>query len=354
MEIEKAQKYAEMLLSLMEFVTDSIYFKDREGRFIMVSQAKANHRGVPFDSMIGKTDYDFLTPEEAEKSRADDLQVMESGEPITDKVEKITRNGDAEVYMSVSKIPWQDDAGEIIGIIGISREVTQRIKMENHILNMLSIATHDMRGSIVGINATLKLVNKKIMGTTDESVEVTLRDLLTRTQKLEKTVNDYLSKASLLKDAEIPTKKELDLLGDIIMPILGNLAEELEKRNIMIDNRLGSIPGGKIIVSANKVWLQAVYTNLFDNALKHTSDGGIIAFGFEEKDGYYQLNVYNNGPGIPNENLEKIFQKFEGNGESTGVGLSICRDLIRKHGGNLWAENTRNDHPNFIFTLPKE
>jgi PAS domain S-box-containing protein len=345
--------YPEMLIAFMKSTTDSIYIKDEQGRFLMVSQTKADRHNLSYQTMLGNTDFNFMSHDEAEEARLDDLRVLETGEPVIDKIVKRTREDGSECYMSDSKQRWITESGEKI-LLGISRDVTQRIKTENHILTMLSIATHDMRGAIVDLGATLKLIAKGRMGAIDESAKNTVEDLLKRTKKLEGIVKDYLSKSALFKDSEIPSKKNIDLLEDIIMPILGDLADELEKRNIQIDNRLGSIPGGKIIVSANKVWLQAVYTNLFDNAMKHTNNGGVIAFGFEEKNGHYQLNVYNNGPGIPSENLEKIFQKFEGNGESTGVGLSICRDLIQKHGGNLWAENTRHGHPNFIFTLPKE
>ncbi|MDD5015740.1 MAG: PAS domain S-box protein [Atribacterota bacterium] len=116
--------------TLMDNMSDSIYFKDREKRFIRVNKVKAGHSGVSPEEMIGKTDFDFFPKEIALQSWADDDHIMESGRLIIDKIEKIIRLDKREYWGSVTKVPWYDQEGRIIGVIGITRDITRRKEAE--------------------------------------------------------------------------------------------------------------------------------------------------------------------------------------------------------------------------------
>ena len=134
-------------------------------------------------------------------------------------------------------------------------------------------------------------------------------------------------------------------------PILDEFSAEIDESDIRIDNRLGAIPGNRIIIRANANCIRIVYRNLLRNAIRYAASGH-IAFGFEDMGDHYRLNVYNSGPTVPEEKGSKIFELFESE-SGTGLGLAISRNLIRKHGGDMWYENTADNHPNFIFTIPK-
>ena len=340
-------------MALLRHSADSIFFKDIDGRFTLVSEAKARKSYVRWEEMIGKTDFDFLPLEEAQKSLDDEIFIMETGESLVDKEEELTRLDGTKSWISVSKFPWKDIDGETIGVIGISRDISMRKKLESHILQMLSIATHDMRSPIASISLTIKLLARGRFGEVSGSVKQTLSDVFSRMIKLEKIVGEYLTKSSVMSSSEIGRKETLDLREDIVDPILGEFAQEIERGEIQIDNRLGGIPGDKILVSANKNWLGIVYRNLLSNAIGYTAKGGTIAYGFEDKGKMYRLNVFNNGQPIPAEKRESIFEMFESEGGS-GIGLPVIRELVRRHGGDLWCEESPEGHPNFVFTLPKE
>ena len=100
----------------------------------MVNEAKAEHSGVTSKDMIGKTDFDFLPQEIARQSFADDNLVMEFGRPIIDKVEEIIHLNKIKHWVSVTKVPWYDEEGKIIGTIGITRDITERKKAEEVLL----------------------------------------------------------------------------------------------------------------------------------------------------------------------------------------------------------------------------
>ena len=97
-----------LLHALMNNISDSIYFKDKKNRFVMVNKAKAENSGVTPEDMIGKTDFDFFPREIARQSFADDNRVMKSGKPVIDKVEEIAHLNKIRHWVSVNKVPWYD------------------------------------------------------------------------------------------------------------------------------------------------------------------------------------------------------------------------------------------------------
>ncbi|MBF0317069.1 MAG: PAS domain-containing protein [Nitrospirae bacterium] len=123
--IKQPDEQYELLWALMENIPDSIYFKDTEGRFVMVNRAKAGHSGTIPQQMLGKTDYDYLPGEQADHSRKIEEEVIRTGQPRIGVVEKFVRKDGKRVCISATKIPWYDKTGNIIGIIGISRDITE-------------------------------------------------------------------------------------------------------------------------------------------------------------------------------------------------------------------------------------
>jgi len=153
-----------LLHALMNNISDSIYFKDKENRFVMVNRAKAEHSDVACKDMIGKTDSDFLPQEIARQSLADDNYIMEFGKPIIDKVEEIIHLNKIKHWVSVTKVPWYDEEGKIIGTIGITRDITERKKTEEALLKSQqefaslfnsspeALVYEDLDGTILNIN----------------------------------------------------------------------------------------------------------------------------------------------------------------------------------------------------------
>jgi len=120
-----------LLYALLDNTSDSIYFKDKKARFVRVNKAKALHSGTTPEEMIGKTDFDYFLPEIARQSFIDDKQIIESGKPIINKKEEIVRLDKKRQWVSVTKVPWYNKKGEIIGIIGITRDISLQKKAED-------------------------------------------------------------------------------------------------------------------------------------------------------------------------------------------------------------------------------
>lgn len=235
-------------------------------------------------------------------------------------------------------------------------EVTLNQKM----IDMLKIMSHDIRGSLLSLSATLKLLNRGYYGNMDEGVADCLKELSSKTQRLIGMSEEYLGRA-LSMDEEMETGGKIsDLMQEVINPVLEELAPELKDHPLLIDD---SFRTRRISIQASWIWLKTIFRNLLKNAIKYGEKGCLIALGFEDHGASYQLNVYNSGKPIPTEYRDNLFSELvhvgAGDGGNmqaeggVGLGLHLIKRIIQKQGGNIWYE-PKEDGSNFVFTLPSK
>jgi PAS domain S-box-containing protein len=119
------------LETMLNKFPDRIYFKDRQSRFIKISQSVAKRLGMTNSAeVIGKTDFDFQTPAKAREYYEDDQRIIQTGEPLVNKIEEqLQPNGETE-WVSVTKVPMRDSEGNIVGLVGINRNINQLKRTE--------------------------------------------------------------------------------------------------------------------------------------------------------------------------------------------------------------------------------
>ena len=118
------------LHTLLERMPDNIYFKDRDGAFLRLNPPLARFFGAKDPAeIVGRTDADFYPAEEARRFRADELAVMETGDPLVAKVERCVDSRGRVRWYSTSKAPLLDEDGNITGVVGISRDITELRRM---------------------------------------------------------------------------------------------------------------------------------------------------------------------------------------------------------------------------------
>ena len=116
---------SEILRMLMQTIPDRIYFKDRESRLVRVNQAYTAWHGIASPELvIGKTDADFFAPVHADVARAEELEIMRTGQPMIAKMERLTLRDGTVAWGSATKMAWRDATGAIIGTFGITRDAT--------------------------------------------------------------------------------------------------------------------------------------------------------------------------------------------------------------------------------------
>jgi len=234
------------------------------------------------------------------------------------------------------------------------------LTLNEKMLNTVKALSHDVRGSLLSISATLKLLSRGYYGKMDEAVVRRIKELFSKTSGLIGVTEEYLGR-SLTVNSDLNTEVEsLDLMKDALIPVLKELSSELKGRRLMIDHRLHAMSNKPISIRTNGIWLKMVFRNLLRNAVKYGEKEGIIIIGFEDRSSCYRLNVFNSGKPIPEEYRERLFTRSMGhmNGQDakrrsggTGLGLYLVNNVIRKLGGEIWYEAKENGS-NFVFTLP--
>ena len=119
-----------LMQTLMDYIPDFIYFKDRDSRFVRVNRALAQLFGLndPAEA-LGKTDFDFFAPEHARQAFDDEQTIMRTGQPLTTE-ERETWPDRPDTWVSTTKVPLHDAAGNAVGTFGISRDITERKRAE--------------------------------------------------------------------------------------------------------------------------------------------------------------------------------------------------------------------------------
>jgi PAS domain S-box-containing protein len=149
-----------LLRMLMDNMPDTIYFKDSQSRFTRVNRAQANVLGLQSpDQAIGKADADFFTADHAQAALADERRVLESGVGLISKTERVRRADGSFRWMTATKVPMRDSHGTITGLVGISRDVTEVVRAERLLHNVVDslpelVYVKDLHGRYVVDNPT--------------------------------------------------------------------------------------------------------------------------------------------------------------------------------------------------------
>ncbi len=126
---------SDLMESLMDNLPDFVYFKDEDARYVEVSESYAEMINMEKDEIIGRKVTDLYSEDEGNRMHEDDLRVIEEGGKIVDKEDKITIPNGETRWMSTTKIPRYDDEGNVIGMFGVSRDITDRMRLEKRIAN---------------------------------------------------------------------------------------------------------------------------------------------------------------------------------------------------------------------------
>lgn len=365
-----------LLSDLMDRVPDVIYFKDTQGRLIMVNQAHAKGLGLKPEKVVGKTDFDIFPKERAEKMAKDDMYVITTGKPIIDKIERATRADGIDNYVSTTKIPRYDDKGKIIGLIGITRDITSRMQFEHlreekariakkletlEELNKLksefvSVVSHELRTPLAIIKDVIMLLIDGIVGPIKEKQ----KDLLTRAKdnimRLNKIIEQLLD-TSRIEGGRLKLHYSLVNLNDLLMDSSGFFKRSADEKGVDLEYNL---PRSQINIFIDAERINQVITNLINNAIKFTEQNGKIKVEVKIFETKVRVGVIDTGIGIAKQDLPKIFNKFvqlstrsQAEREGFGLGLSIAKELVEKNGGEIWVESKLGVGSKFYFTLPR-
>ncbi len=235
----------------------------------------------------------------------------------------------------------------------IMRDVTARKELEALRNDLLAMIYHDLRSPLGNIVASLEM----LAGPPSDSEEFqqTLDVAKRSTARIQRLVNSLLDVNRLEAGVPIANQQPTDPAELIAEAVRDALPVVAGKRQTLQDKTHPPLPQ----IWAERDMLHRVLVNLLENASKFTPKEGIIEIGATPMaDGFVKFFVRDNGPGIPPEQAERIFDKFtrlrgEKEGPSgLGIGLAFCRLAVQGHGGQIWVESEENKGATFYLTAP--
>jgi signal transduction histidine kinase len=216
---------------------------------------------------------------------------------------------------------------------------------------LVADASHELRTPLTSIRSNADFLLRRPEARASDR-EAALRDIAAESERMSRLVHD------LLILARADAGHHLDRVSLDFLPIVREVARQTwhlhPGRQITVE-RLGG--DGPVVVAGDAETLRRLVWILVDNAVKHTEDGGRIGLGLATHDGHVELRVADDGPGIPEADLERIFERFyRADAARTtggvGLGLSIARWVVAEHGGQIRARNNAGGGATFVVELP--
>ncbi|WP_438037035.1 chemotaxis protein CheB [Sorangium sp. So ce204] len=341
-----------LLNSLLRSVPDAIYFKDARGRFIRTNNAMAERLGLsdPGEA-AGKTGFELPGYEAALAVHQEDEVVLRTGEAQHYKLEKRVRHDGVVEWDLVTRLPLIDAARHIVGIIGIFRSVTAQKRSEEQIKDavrrrdeFLAMLSHELRnplGAIVHATALLKEDCSAPDGAS--GIDEKVVQILERQSAQMARLLDDLLEASRVTQNKIELRRRVLDLGTVVKDAADAVKNLMDTRGVHFSVAVDREP---IWVEGDPARLQQVHVNLLNNAAKYTSRGGHVTLEARRVDGHAVVRVKDDGVGIPKEMLDTVFELFvqssrtlDRSAGGLGVGLTLVRGLVEKHGGTVSARS---------------
>jgi PAS domain S-box-containing protein len=372
---EEALQYERYLLNtLLDHLPDAIYFKDRQSRFIRCSRATVGGFGISDPSqVIGKTDFDFFTAEHARPAFDDEQRIIRTGEPIIAKVEKETWSAGRITWCLTSKLPLRNEAGEIIGTFGISKEITALKKAESDLQRaketaewasrarseFLASMSHEIRTPMNGVIGMANLLLDTRLNQQQRDFAETIR---TSAEALLTVVNDILD-FSKIEAGKLAFETLNFDLQETLEGALEVLAEKADAKGLELGCSIA--PATPRALRGDPMRLRQILTNLIGNAVKFTEHGEVMVQARElsQTPSHTRLRfeVKDTGIGISKEGQGRLFQPFSQADESssrrfggTGLGLAISKQLVELMHGQIGLESEPGRGTTFWFTVELE
>ncbi len=225
---------------------------------------------------------------------------------------------------------------------------------EEEDLNFIAFAAHELRGPITIIRGYLDILDNELADRFRGDEAELLERLIVSANRLSGYVNNILNVSRFDRH-----HLSVDLFEDTISNIYASISDDLNMRARTQHRLLAvTIPDNLPTVAADRSSIGEVISNLIDNAIKYSFEGGVITLSAEVKGEFVEISVKDNGIGMPPSVVNNLFRKFYRSHRSreavagTGIGLYICKAFIESHGGNISVTSKENQGSTFTFTLP--
>ncbi len=367
-----------LLRNVMDAMPERVFVRDVLGRYVIDNLAHRNFlRAKSLAEVEGKSVYDFFPREMAEMYEATDHAVLKSRKPLLNEEEPTVDEEGRLIWLSTTKVPLNDKNGNLVGLVGVSTDISQRkaneeelrltaaqlVRSNSDLNDFAAVASHDLQEPLRKIMAFGDRLKTKCGPALGETGLDYLSRMSHAAGRMQRLIQDLLTLSRVTSKGQ--PFAEVDL-----QEVLRGVVSDLELRIEQSGARIEIGPMSKI--DADALQMRQLFQNLLSNALKFQRPGAepIVQIsgkvlevqepqipGAAPGEEVCQIMIEDNGIGFDPKYAEKIFTVFQRlhgklEYEGTGIGLAVVRKIADRHGGIVSAKSAEGEGATFIVTLP--
>jgi PAS domain S-box-containing protein len=357
---QRARREAEReayLRAVMDSATEGIVAVDGDGIATFANPAAARMYGYSTEEIVGRRMHDLVHHSRPDGSPypADECPVFDairSGEPRTVSDEVFWRK-DGSSFPAEYRVQSMIVDGEVIGAVNTFFDITERLAVERMKDEFVSVVSHELRTPLTSIRGSLGLMEGGVLGELSPEAQNMLGIAITNADRLVRLINDILD-AERIESGKAPMEmRQADLA--LLMRRTGDLmAPAAEEAGVTLE-----VAPTRALLLADPDRIIQTLVNLVGNAVKFSGSGTTVQLEGEVTGDHVVVRVLDQGPGIPADVRETIFDRFaqveSGSTRAkggSGLGLAIARGIVEQHGGRIRVEPRAGGGSAFIFDLP--
>ncbi|MFN8452878.1 MAG: ATP-binding protein [Anaerolineae bacterium] len=355
--VRNAQLFNQMLQqqqqleTILHAIPDYLFVLDQQGKILLLNDSSAHLlNGGASSGVIGQPLTSFVHVDGMFNSIVTALEKpLQNGQTWSFETRSERQRRDYLATVSA----WQHPATDMSGHMIILRDITTMRDLNRFKDEMLKMASHDLRSPLALIVGYCSLI---ALDTPEESATHEYLDAIQRATERMQGLLDDLLRVEQIRKSPLELHQRVDFLRLAETAVENTRPAAVQKHHrLETEFWLKDAP----LVTLNPVLIREAIENLISNAIKYTPDGGRICVRAFIQDDQLHFNVEDNGIGIPKEHLPRIFETFyrakqagsEGI-EGRGLGLSLVKTIIERHGGEVWIESEQGSGSRFGFWIP--
>ncbi len=332
------------LRSILETMQEGVLVLGRNGKIKMVNKALIN-LFPKAEFGIGLNPIEVISSPELQKA-IDELLSSSINENVNISIEIEPRR---DLILNVHLVRPQIQSHDVVAV-AVFHDVTETVRLMRIRRDFVANVSHELRTpltAICGFAETLAIMTASEI----DNIHKFSEKINYHANYMNRIVEDLLTLARL-ESTNLPLEITDVKLIDIVNGSATNLELQFKEKNLELKRELDE----NIIVKADAHFIGQVLRNLLENACRYSPNDSVIELSVKKNEQEIMISVHDNGVGIPEDEAGRIFERFyrigvkKQNNNSTGLGLAICKHIVERHGGRIWAANTKG--ATICFTLP--
>jgi PAS domain S-box-containing protein len=359
------------LETILQSMTDCVFAVDRDFRITVFNRACEEFTGISADDATGRFCYDLFSSMECETR----CRLWEPSDGIPADIcwqTHVTDGKGRSVPIMACGAPLCDAGGNVTGHVEVLRDVTELAKVTDELrsanteleianaelrkldqlkTDFLNIASHELRTPLTSIKGFAGFVAEEKLGELNEKQKDALSKVVANSDRMTRLIDNMLDMSKMRSGKLELNIARLDLSG-LIGCVAADMKLVAEEKNISC---AADVPDG-LVIEGDRDRIEQVLVNLLGNAIKFTPIGGSVSVTAVDHGTCGRVRVSDTGIGIDPDDLAHIFEEFwqVDKGKGTGLGLTITANIVREHGGAVWATSKEGVGSTFGFRLPKK